>query len=214
VKELYAHFIQGSYNENNLDELSALLEKGEKNVIDNLLWSGTGYFPLVTFSIAYAKDGIAIKYFVKEQHTKATFQAVNDPVYEDSCVEFFIGFGDDNNYYNLEFNAFGTALVRFGKDRTGRVTLPNDKVSSIKTLSNINWADDPAGFNSWQLTLLIPFDVFVYHDVKTLQGTSSRANFFKCGDELPEPHFISWSNIISPVPDFHLSEFFGTIKFI
>jgi hypothetical protein len=213
VKEVYAPFIPGTYNENNLDELSVLLEKGEKYAIDNLLWTDSGYFPSVSFSIAHTADGIALKYFVKEQHTVATYKTVNDPVYKDSCVEFFIGFGD-GQYYNLEFNALGTSLVGFGKDRNGRTPVPDNKVSSIKALSNINWAEDPTGFNEWELALLVPFDVFIHNDIKTLNGTTCRANFFKCGDELPEPHFISWSNILSPVPDFHLSAFFGTIKFI
>ncbi|HEX8021855.1 carbohydrate-binding family 9-like protein [Mucilaginibacter sp.] len=213
MKEVYAPFIPGTYNKNNLDELSVWLEKGEKYTIDNLLWTDTGYFPSVSFSIAHTGDGIALKYFVKEQHTIATYKTVNDPVYKDSCVEFFIGFGD-GQYYNLEFNALGTALVGFGKDRHGRTPVPDDQVSSIKALSNINWAENTDGFNTWDLTLLVPFDVFIYHDIKTLNGTTSRANFFKCGDDLPEPHFVSWSNINNPVPDFHLSAFFGTIKFI
>lgn len=214
MKEVYAPFIPGTYNENNLDELSVLLEKGEKYAIDNLLWSDTGYFPSVSFSIAHTGNGIALKYFVKEQHTIATYKTVNDPVYKDSCVEFFIGFADDQNYYNLEFNALGTALVGFGKDRNGRIAVPDDTVSGIKGLSKINWVEGSAGLNKWELTLLVPFDVFIYHDIKTLNGITGKANFFKCGDDLPEPHFISWSNIDGPVPDFHLSQFFGTIKFI
>lgn len=214
MKEVYASFIPGNYNQDKLDELSVLLNKEQKHAIDNLLWSDSGYFPSVSFSIAYLDDNIALKYFVGEQHTQATYKAVNDPVYKDSCVEFFISFADDQNYYNLEFNALGTALVGFGKDRNGRVAIPDDKVSGVKALSNINWAKDTAGFNTWELTLLVPFSIFIYHDIKTLNGITGKVNFFKCGDDLPEPHFISWSNIDSPVPDFHLSQFFGTVKFI
>ncbi|MDB5146968.1 MAG: Carbohydrate-binding family 9 [Mucilaginibacter sp.] len=214
MKEVCAPFIPGTFNKNSLNELSILLDEEEKHTIDNLLWSDTGYFPGVSFSIAHVDNHIVLKYFVKEQHTRAVYTAVNDPVYKDSCVEFFIGFGNDHSYYNLEFNALGTALIGFGKDRNGRISIPDDKVSSIKALSTINWTNDPSDFNTWELTLLIPFDVFIYHDIKTLKETAVRANFFKCGDDLPEPHFISWSNIVSSVPDFHLSEFFSAIMFI
>lgn len=214
MKEVYAQFIPGTYNENNLDGLSVLVNKEKKYAIDNLLWSDTGYFPSVSFSIAYTEDAIVLKYYVKELHSRAIYTSANDPVYKDSCVELFIGFDDDSNYYNLEFNALGTALVGFGKDRNDRKAIPDDKVGNIKSSGNINSTPDSTGFNSWELTLLIPFDVFIYHDIKSLKGTMSKANFFKCGDELPEPHFISWSNIDSPVPDFHLSQFFGTIKFV
>ena len=33
---------------------------------------------------------------------------------------------------------------------------------------------------------------------------------FKCGDETAHPHFGSWSPIVWPEPQFHLSQFFGT----
>jgi len=214
VKEIYAPFIPGIYDKGSLNQLSILLDKKEKHAIDNLLWSNTGYFPSVRFSIAHTDNGIALKYFVEEEHTKATFTNANDPVYRDSCVEFFIGFAGDDNYYNLEFNAAGTALVGFGKDRNGRTPVSDDRVNAIDAVSIINWTNGPNDLNVWELTLLVPFDVFVYHDIKTLKETICRTNFFKCGDDLPEPHFISWSNIDNPVPDFHLSEFFGTIQFI
>jgi hypothetical protein len=46
-----------------------------------------------------------------------------------------------------------------------------------------------------------------------LKGKTCRANFYKCGDDLPEPHFLSWNNIIADKPDFHLPQYFGTLTF-
>ena len=35
-----------------------------------------------------------------------------------------------------------------------------------------------------------------------LDGMSIRANFYKCGDELQKPHFLSWNPIKIEKPDF------------
>jgi hypothetical protein len=38
------------------------------------------------------------------------------------------------------------------------------------------------------------------------------ANFYKCGDETPEPHFLSWNPIDLPKPNFHVPQFFGQLE--
>ncbi|MEO3403364.1 carbohydrate-binding family 9-like protein [Mucilaginibacter sp. CAU 1740] len=213
MKELRASFIPASDTGNSLSEISAALDLLEKHPINNLLWTETGYFPEVNFAISHTDKGIALKYFVKEEHTTVVYTAVNDPVYRDSCVELFIGFGADGNYYNLEFNALGTALVGYGINRHGREELPADKVAKIKALSNIKLADSSEALNTWELTLLIPFEIFIHHNITQLKQQQCAVNFFKCGDDLPEPHFLSWNNIPNPDPDFHLSQFFGKLIF-
>ena len=82
----------------------------------------------------------------------------------------------------------------------------------IKYLSAID--SSPSGGNiHWELLLIIPVDIFIYHELDSLRSKFCRANFYKCGDKLPEPHFISWSAIHSPEPDFHLPDFFGELYF-
>ncbi|WP_350005689.1 carbohydrate-binding family 9-like protein, partial [Phocaeicola dorei] len=46
-----------------------------------------------------------------------------------------------------------------------------------------------------------------------LDGMVVRANFYKCGDELQKPHFLSWSPIKIEKPDFHRPDFFGLLEF-
>src|ERR1700756_3689007 len=59
--------------------------------------------PKVSFTIAHANDCICIKYDVEEHEVLARYRKTNDPVHKDSCVEFFVAFGNDKSYYNLEF---------------------------------------------------------------------------------------------------------------
>ena len=37
--------------------------------------------------------------------------------------------------------------------------------------------------------------------------------FYKCGDKLQTPHFLSWNPIDLPKPDFHCPAFFGLLQF-
>ena len=39
------------------------------------------------------------------------------------------------------------------------------------------------------------------------------ANFYKCGDKLQTPHFLSWNPIDLEKPNFHCPEFFGMLRF-
>lgn len=41
----------------------------------------------------------------------------------------------------------------------------------------------------------------------------TNANFYKCGDKLQTPHFLSWNPINLEKPNFHCPEFFGTLNF-
>ena len=47
----------------------------------------------------------------------------------------------------------------------------------------------------------------------SLDGQTIKANFYKCGDELQTPHFLSWNPINIEKPDFHRPDFFGSLEF-
>jgi hypothetical protein len=211
VKQLSAIFIPGVFGSDRLDELSVLLDNHESHLLDIHLWKDNTYAPKVNFTVAYTADSILLKYNVLENELIAYYREINDPVYEDSCVEFFIKFDGDMNYYNLEFNCMGTALMGYGSGKHERITIPNAAVSKIKSRSHIQTI---SGDIYWQLSLIIPFKVFVYHSFTSLKNKVCSANFYKCGDKMSYPHFLSWNNIDHPFPNFHLPEFMGKINFI
>lgn len=193
---------------------SALLDSLSKNVIGNVPWPEYNYKPDVSFAISYTEECILLKYYVRENAFKAVYNLSNDPVYKDSCVEFFIALDDDNGYYNFEFNSIGTCLASYGKERSDRKSLPAGVIEKIKYQSFINAENSPEKVTNWEITLVIPFTAFHAHNVTSLQNRGCRANFYKCGDDLPNAHFLTWNNITSQAPDFHLPQFFGRIKFI
>jgi hypothetical protein len=171
--------------------------------------------PQVTFSIAHNGTHIFIKYDVTEKEVLARYRHINDPVYKDSCVEFFIAFDDDPAYYNIEFNRLGTCLGRYGTERENRAELPVSLLKTIKyerTLQQVEINGEPA--INWTLTVAVPVDIFYHHKLRTIQGRDCRMNFYKCGDDLSHPHYLAWNNIDWPEPNFHLPKFFGKVEFM
>jgi len=194
------------------NELNMLFENCTVNHINQISWKEYFYKPEVTFKIAYSDQAIALMFDVNEKYLRINNFQTNDPVWEDSCVEFFISF-QQPFYYNLEFNAFGVGLIGYGSDdRSLRTRLPNPIIEKIKSFSTIKSISDREDI-SWNLTLYIPLEVFKFETFQSLKGLNCTANFYKCGDLLPEPHYLSWSLISSSEPNFHLAEFFGKIKF-
>lgn len=198
---------------NNLDEISAKLDHIHQERINIVPWEAFPYKPELAFSMAYGREGIFLKFYVEEKHAKAIYSEPNDPVYKDSCVEFFVSLGEDKDYYNFEFNCAGTCLLGFGAGRANRLMATDEVIKSIAFRSAIKPANNKNSNIGWELTLAIPFSTLQYHQLESLKGKSCRANFYKCGDDLPEPHFVVWNEIKTPEPDYHRPEFFGSLTF-
>lgn len=212
MKQLSVPFIHLDES-NTIDEISRKLDHVHQELIANVPWDEYPYKPEIAFSIAHGENGLFLKYFVEEKYVRAVNSEPNEPVYEDSCVEFFISFEDESEYYNFEFNCAGTCLLGFGEGREGRVLSSPEIIKQINFKSTLKPATNTEANIGWELTLAIPFSVFQYHELSSLSGKKCRANFYKCGDKLPEPHFLAWNNIQSENPNFHLPKFFGDVEF-
>jgi hypothetical protein len=178
-------------------------------VIEERSWPSFPYKPDVQFSIAHTGEHIVLTFKVEEEEVRHVNTAINSSVWEDSCVEFFIGF-DDKGYYNFEFNCIGAALVGFGKDRNNRKLLPETLIKRIQCFTSM---EKKASSVEWQMRAIIPVSLFMYHTVFSLEGKKCKANFYKCGDKLAQPHFLAWNRIETAEPDFHQPAFFGDIEF-
>lgn len=198
-------------------QLSTITEESLQDVFTSLEWHDIDqaswsdqfpYKPQVQFQIAYTATHILLQYSVQEEYVKGQYIRSNENVWEDSCVEFFVSFDNKKTYYNIEFNVLGTGLIGYGpavKSERNRLSAAQiDTVDTYVTLKKIN------GVKAWQSILLIPREIF---GKKALEGQTFHANFYKCGDGLPQPHFISWNKIDFPKPNFHQPEFFGEIHF-
>ena len=87
-----------------------------------------------------------------------------------------------------------------------------EKVSRWSSLGRTPF-EERIGECTWEVALVIPYTVFIKHRITSLDGQTIKANFYKCGDELQTPHFLSWNPINIEKPDFHRPDFFGSLEF-
>jgi len=212
MKQLTVEQLENIDSATEIKVVSLLLDLVKRNELDNAPWKEYPYVPAVEFAIAYCADAVFLKFYVNEKTIRAINNNINSAVWEDSCVEFFIRFDDDASYYNFEFNCIGATLVGYGTGKHNRKLLPEDLINNVKYQSII---DNHSGNDiHWELTVSIPKNLFCFNEIRSFTGLKCRVNFYKCGDKLPTPHFIAWSNIQSEQPDFHLPDFFGALNFI
>ncbi len=164
------------------------------------------------FGLAYDDAHFYLRYVVKEHHPKAVTTETNGPVWEDSCVEFFITF-DNKVYYNLEFNCIGAIVVGCGANKTERQRVCDTIISSIQTFPSLGSKPVDIEYTptEWSIDIIIPKTVFAGADPVLNQGQQFKVNFYKCGDKQKEPHFLSWNAIDNATPNFHLPAFFGNL---
>ena len=169
--------------------------------------------PEVAFYISHSGDWLHLHFHVREDAVRAVCDADGGRSWEDSCVEFFFAPRGDGLYYNLECTCIGRILLCRGADRHGREPLPAAILQGIRRRTTLG--TEPFGLRAeptaWEVELDIPAATF---GLDTFAGLQARGNFYKCGDLLPVPHYLSWAPIATPDPDFHRPEFFDIIKFI
>ncbi len=183
--------------------------------IDTINWPLFNYRPEVSFAAACTAEAMYLYFIIKEDYFKAEKTMINDEVYEDSCVEAFIAPANDGIYYNFEFNGIGTCLMGYGKSRHDRKRADPGLIGNIarKTTAGTNPISGIPGPFTWELSVKIPFSVFFLHKITDPAERVFYANFYKCGDKLPVPHYLTWSPVSTPAPDFHRPEHFGRLMF-
>jgi hypothetical protein len=200
-----------------LEEISEKMDNEvQKFNIDTINWKDYSYKPEVYFSIAYDENEIFLKYNIKENYFKAEKSETNQMVCEDSCVEFFVSPGNDGIYYNFEFNGIGTCLLGTGTGRENSTRSNPEIIKKIRRMTSVGSepVKEREGEFEWTITVAIPFEVFFHHKINKLQGKTFTANFYKCGDMLKVPHYVTWNPVGTENPDYHQPQYFGLLKFI
>lgn len=196
-----------------VDELNQLMDRLQAVPIDCNPWPAYQANVQAKFMMAHNGQAILLKYIIAEKYLAAN-EVTNGNIHNDSCVELFIAF-DDLGYYNLEFNCLGFTKIGYGSDRNDRQLLPVDVIKQLSFSSKINansTLNSNHGFD-WEIMLVIPKEVFKEHQLKSFNHLKAKGNFYKCGDGLPQPHFLTWNMIEADQPNFHRKDFFGELAF-
>ena len=204
------------------EQWSLMMDSLPRHLLDQCPWPAFPAAPATHFAIAHTGSAILLKFFVDEDDPRVTCTKPNDPVYKDSCVEFFLSFDNGGSYYNMEWNAAGVCLMMHGPSREERTPSPPALIRTIgfAAAGPARGSLAPAGGSAapatlgWSLTLYIPTSLFIHDKLPILSGTHATANFYKCGDDCPEPHYLAWNHIGTPTPDFHQPRYFGQLVFL
>lgn len=185
--------------------------------IGHFLWLANDYWPEVDVRLCVSPAFLNVRFRVAERRIRVKYTEFQDPVYKDSCVEFFIDAFPETRqgYINFETNAAGTLLAAFGPDRSHRRPLRPEDVAGFDAAASVAGPiDGEHGAADWTLEYRIPLALFRKIYGRTVRaGHQAAANFYKCGDETDVPHYGAWSPVRTPSPDFHRPEFFGEIIF-
>ena len=189
----------------------ALETEGALFHVDQVGWpEAFPYAPFCAGRIAHTDKALVVDFRVSGLDLRVQNLQDNGRSWEDSTCEIFIQVPGREDYYNFEVNAGGYLLAANGPGREGRTKLPEEvlaKVGRIRSLNIHEPVDNKGGIWNWRVGLVIPFEIIGLSEAPA----TLRANMYKCGDLTAHPHYLSWSPIDTPKPDFHRPEFFGEL---
>lgn len=178
------------------------------------------HFPEVKVKLAYDLEVLYVIFQVDDRYVCARRQSYQEPVYQDSCVEFFFTPGEDisEGYFNLEVNCGGTALFHHQRGRqVGDVPVSEVDFQQVQIAHSLPKVlnEEITESVTWVVEYCLPFSVLEKY-APLAQPSSSiiwRANFYKCADKSSHPHWLTWAPVELPDPDFHSPEYFGRLVF-
>lgn len=181
--------------------------RADKAMISNYKWT-EGYAPEAFAQLIYVEDkGFALRMTAKESNPLAVNTEYNQPVYEDSCLEFFARFDIENpKYINFEMNSNGAFLSAVRVDRSNK--------TPIHTLAELPTVKATKTEAEWTVETFFSNEFIgkTFGKSTFARGDKIMGNFYKCGDKTEIPHFGMWSPIDSEKPNFHQPQFFGEME--
>ncbi len=178
------------------------------------------HFPRTELKIAYEDTALYVMFRVEDRYVRATAADHQDSVCGDSCVEFFFTPGPDvsKGYFNFEMNCGGTILFHFNSEsQKGMLKIPESDCEKIAKAHSLPRILDPEIEEPviWTVAYSIPIALLRrYCPVSTPKPHALwRANFYKCADNTSHPHWLTWSPLDHPKPNFHLPRSFGVLEF-
>lgn len=170
-------------------------------------WSSEAEYD-TRFKMCFVKEkGIYLRMYTDEKNLRAVGVKRDDPVYEDSCMEFFIcAVEGREEYINFEMNPNGAFLSEFGKNKKDRVFLKT--LTDIEPVIHTKITDE-----GWSAELFIPCELIAeaYGEVFDADECLLKGNFYKCGDKTYKIHYLSYNEMSTLPPGFHNPERFACI---
>jgi hypothetical protein len=196
------------------DKINTIRASGANAQIDQVNWKDE--FPKnmpVSVQLLHDDERLFLYFTIIGEELRAVNTKDFDPIWEDSCVEFFMQREGEKTYRNFECNPLGALLAAHRENRDTAHNLVSE-MPAIARHATVSHRYNETGnqVSDWTLYLEIPKKALGFDENESLSGQKIRANFYKCGDKTAEPHFLSWNPIDTPHPNFHVPQFFGMME--
>ncbi len=182
----------------------------------------TNHYPQTEAKLLCSPVALHGFFRIRDRFVRCVHDRFQQPVYQDSCVEFFVQPKAGSGYFNFEFNCGGAMLASYIVDPTRTehgfrdfTRLTMEQGSRVSIYHSLPALVEPeiTGDITWFIEFRLPFALLAEYagPLGEIKGQVWRANFYKCGDETSHPHWAAWS----PVDElnFHLPRCFGRIRF-
>lgn len=182
--------------------------------IDYWHWEDTKPFRPPSFAQlcgVYGK-GLFARLWSFEENPRCVCTKRDEPVYQDSCLEFFLQPIPGNDaYINIETNCNGVYLSQFGKNRNDRVFL-KDYCKLNPIITTFEFSEN--GKTAWGVEFFLSQELIseAYKTDYTLESGTVKGNFYKCGDKSPRAHYGACFPAGSVALGFHNPSIFGNIS--
>ena len=191
------------------------IEEFEKDCfhrLTNFHWeSDPPYRPNTYFKMGVVGDDLVAKLQCYEENPRAVFENRDDPMYLDSCLEFFVAPVEGRaEYVNVESNSKGAFLCEFGDGKYNR-RLCADLTELSPIVESFSGNDENGSYWGVKVELTKAFICSIYNCNDFSYGII-RANFYKCGDDCDIQHYIAFAPVTTLPPGFHNPDCFMEFK--
>lgn len=210
-------------NEISLNWNDAKWDSADTVILKEIRPESRRLLPVTSVKMIWGKEGLNGIFKVEDHSLLGKYTKDLEPVWRESCVEFYVKPKDSSGYMNFEFNCIGTLLcshvINHERTKDGfkdwRFISREDcrevlRKSSIKGAIPVEVKKE----TEWFLEFFIPMSLLekYFGKIGIEDGDEWTGNFYKCGDDLSNPHWISWSEVREL--NFHNPDDFGKLIFI
>ena len=178
------------------------------------------FIPSTFAKLLYDEENIYGIFLVKDKFVHCLVQETNGHVSGDPCVEFFFSPDESNPlyYFNLEINCGGVPLMQYVTvPRKEHQFLDENDIGKVEIAHSLPKKVFPEIENDtiWTIEFKLPMKILKQHGEIShpRPGVKWNANFYKTASTTSNPHYLTWSLVNNPKPDFHLPQFFGILEF-
>lgn len=192
-------------------------EKAETVQLDSFHWEKESFVRPASFAQLCAVEGKGLyaRLWSFEENVRCVFTKRDDPVYRDSCLEFFLSpfEGEIYPYINFEMNPRGVILSEFGNGRGSARSHLAELSEEAPVVTPFSVTEN--GNTAWGVELFASEKLLsdVMDKPFKIAPMQLRGNFYKCGDDTDIPHYGAFSPVDTVEKGFHNPEKFAVLMF-